>query len=135
MKQNPSSERILIIEDDALIREAVFLKFTQEGYVVDCVLNGEEGLEKLRMESYTGILLDLRMPKADGFFFLKEKQLVSEFRDIPVVVFSNLSQIEFIDRAISLGAKGYLIKTNHSVQEIVEEATKCFAKGECKIDR
>ncbi|MFZ5364306.1 MAG: response regulator [Patescibacteria group bacterium] len=135
MKKKGLIGKILIIEDDEPTREATILKFSQAGYAVDFAGDGEDGLKKLRKGKFTGVLLDLRLPKIDGFIFLERKREVEALREIPVMVFSNFSQVEFIDRALDLGAKGYLIKAQHSVQEIVEETINCFVKGQCQIDR
>ena len=135
MKNELHPERILIVEDDEPTQEAIILKFTHLGYSVDCARDGEEGLEKLRSGDYSGVLLDLRMPKMDGFIFLEKKQLLDEFREVPVVVFSNFSQPEFVDRAIHLGAGGYLVKAHHSIQEIVDEVIHCLKDKQCRIDR
>jgi len=75
------------------------------------------------------------MPKGDGFKFLEDKAKDSTVSDVSVIVFTNLSQLEYIDRALALGVKGYLIKAHHSIQGIVEEVKKCLQGEECAIDR
>lgn len=135
MKHKTHSEKILIIEDDEPTQEAILLKFAQLGYSADCARDGEEGLEKLQIHNYAGVLLDVWMPKIDGFAFLEKKSHLEKFRDVPVIVFSNFSQSEFVERAITLGARGYLVKAHHSAQEIVEEMVRCIAHGQCQIDR
>lgn len=126
---------ILVIEDDEPTREAVLLKFDGAGLASEYATNGAEGLEKLRSgTAFDGILLDLRMPNVDGFAFLEQKNKDPHIRDIPVVIFSNFSQPEFISRAVALGAKGYLVKAQHSIEDILAEVRSCVTGGICTID-
>lgn len=135
MKKENTQGKILVIEDDEPTREAILLKFSQLGYDADFAENGEGGFKKLRNGNFDVVLLDLRMPKGDGFVFLQKKQKVKAFREIPAVVFSNFSQPEFVNRALNLGARGYLVKANHSIQEIAQEVIDCLTKKQCRIDR
>ncbi len=135
MTHELEKRKVLIVEDDEPTQEAIFLKFRQLGYGTDRAGNGQEGLEKLQTGNYSCVLLDLRMPKTDGFVFLEKRQMAKEMLSVPVVVFSNFSQPEFVDRAIKLGANGYLVKAQHSVQSIVDEVLQCLEKNQCQIDR
>ncbi|MEK7103163.1 MAG: hypothetical protein AAB870_02355, partial [Patescibacteria group bacterium] len=67
--------------------------------------------------------------------FMSEKREHPAVSDIPVVVFTNFGQREEIKRALELGAIGYLLKANHSLNEIVEEIKICVQKGKCRIDQ
>ncbi len=128
--------RILLVEDDLPTAETVLLKLKKAGFKTDFAEDGISGLAKLRQSGrFDGILLDLRMPKGDGFKFLEEKQADETLRGVPVIVFTNLSQPEFVNRALSLGAKGYLVKANHSLEEIILEIRKCLDTGQCQIDK
>jgi len=128
-------DKILIVEDDESTLQAITYKLEKEGFEVIQATDGEIGLEILRKSGqFTGILLDLRMPKGDGFKFLEEKAKDEKISDVPVIVFTNLSQPEFVNRALKLGVKGYLVKAHHSAQEIVEELHQCLHEGKCTID-
>jgi CheY-like chemotaxis protein len=134
-RSKSSKKRILLIEDDEPTRESTLFKLEKAGFETDFSEDGEEGLEKLKKDkSFDVILLDLRLPKGDGFVFLEQKNKDKSIKDIPVVIFSNFSQPEFIKRAMSLGAVGYLVKAYHSLEEIVEEVTRCLEGGQCRID-
>jgi len=129
-------QRILVVEDDVPILEAISIKLKEAGYEVEQAVDGQIGLEYLQHRGpFHLILLDLRMPKGDGFKFLEDKAKDSTVSDVSVIVFTNLSQLEYIDRALALGVKGYLIKAHHSIQGIVEEVKKCLQGEECAIDR
>ncbi|HCI05254.1 MAG: Response regulator [Parcubacteria group bacterium GW2011_GWC1_45_9] len=137
MTKNPEkiSRVILVIEDDEPTREAILWKLNKSGYQGDSAGDGIAGLEMLKQKQYSGVLLDLRMPRGDGYYFMEEKNKDQELKKVPVIVFSNFSQPEFVNRSLELGAKGYLVKAQHSVDQIVEELTNCLENGICSIDR
>jgi DNA-binding response OmpR family regulator len=127
--------KILVIEDDEPILQAITFKLIKEGFEVEGAEDGVIGLEKIKNGGpFSLVLLDLRMPKGDGFKFLEAKKEDENIKDVPVIVFTNLSQREYIDRALGLGVKGYLVKAYHGVQEIVDEVKKCIEVGSAKID-
>jgi len=128
--------RVLIIEDDDPTRQAAVFKLKKENFDVEEATDGVMALEKLGTDGTLDvILLDIRMPRGDGFHFLEEKQKDARFSKIPVIVFTNLSQSEYIERALKLGAKGYLVKAHHSLNDIIMELKNCIEGKMCKIDR
>lgn len=119
---NTNPKKILIIDDELAIARTLGLKLTKNGYIVKSAMDGLEGLAILEKESFDLIILDLIMPKMDGFTFaekLKEKNI-----NIPIVIASNISQEEDINRIARLGIKEYFIKTNTSIATIVEHIKK-----------
>lgn len=128
-------DRILVVEDDEATLEAILLKFKAAGLDTDFAKDGIEGLNKLREKNFSMVLLDLRMPRADGFWLMEEKNKVESIKAVPVVVFSNYSQPEFTNRALALGAKGYLVKSQHSITELVEVVQAFLATGEPLFDK
>ena len=111
------AKNILIIEDEKTLARALELKLTRSGFEVKTVFNGEDGLASLEKEEFSLILLDLIMPKMDGFTvlaILKEMKIKS-----PVVVLSNLSQKEDEKYAKDFGAKDFFIKSNTPIETIV----------------
>ena len=137
MKKNTKKivRNVLVIEDDEPTREAILWKLNRSGYQGDAAEDGVVGFEMLKQKQYSGVLLDLRMPRGDGYYFMEEKNKDAKLKDVPVVVFSNFSQPEFVNRSLQLGAKGYLVKAQHSIGEIVEELTNCLENGQCLVDR
>ena len=129
-------KRVLVIEDDPHIQEILKAKSGESGIEFLFTGNGAEGLAKMREQGpFSAILLDIRMPGSDGMWFLEEKKKDAALPQTPVIIFSNLSAHDFIDRAISFGVKGYLVKANHSVNQIIEELHKCIDNKVCTIDR
>ena len=85
------------------------------------VYNGEDGIELLQKESFSLILLDLIMPKMDGFMVLAI--LKAKKNKTPVIVLTNLSQMNDIKRTKEFGAKDFFIKSNTPISTIVQRAT------------
>ncbi|MEI8060841.1 MAG: response regulator [Candidatus Berkelbacteria bacterium] len=115
----PEGKKILVAEDEQAIAEALKLKLEHSGFVVTVASNGEEALEEAKSGDFDLIVLDLIMPKLDGFGFLEGAKKAGI--ETPVIVASNLSQPEDEEKAKALGAKDFYIKSNVSVAEIVEK--------------
>lgn len=115
-------KKIIFIEDDEMLVRAYQNKLTMEGFEVDKALDGEEALKQLQEKKFDLILLDLMLPKVDGFTVL-EKLRASSWSSAkkPVVVFSNLGQESDINRAKDLGANDYLVKANLTPNQVVEK--------------
>lgn len=117
-------KKILIIEDDSFIAKAYQIKLERLGYEVWLASDGKEGLEILEQRLPDLILLDLVMPKMDGFAFLEKIKADPKLKQIPVIVSSNLGQSEDMTRAKSLGANDYIVKTNMSLAELVKKVER-----------
>lgn len=115
-------KRILIVEDDEHISKVYDVKFKKEGYETIFAVNGEEGVEKITTEKPDLIILDLMVPRKDGFGVLEDIKKNPDLAKIPVLVLSNLGQQSDKDRALALGANEYLIKVNYSMQDVVDRA-------------
>lgn len=117
-----TKKRILIIEDEPSLAHALELKLAHEGFDTLVVFGGEEGLRILEKESFALILLDLIMPKMDGFLVLET--LKKKNIHTPVFVLTNLSNDYDEERAKGLGAKEFFIKSNVPIATIVERVTR-----------
>ncbi len=111
-------KKILVAEDDTFLSKVFEAKLTKEGYEVMVVSDGTLVLENLVSFSPDFILLDIMMPKMNGFEVLEELQRRGV--TTPIVVTSNLGQIEDRQKAIALGAKDFLVKSDNGIQQIVE---------------
>jgi len=118
------SSKILIIEDDQRINKVYTAKLLIEGIEVSTALDGEEGLRRIYDEKPDLILLDLMLPKKSGFEILKEIKKDEKVKDIPVLILSNLAQEKEIEEGLALGAQDYLVKTNYSIQQVMEKIKK-----------
>jgi DNA-binding response OmpR family regulator len=118
-------KKVLIIEDEKPMAHALELKLSNAGFETCVAGNGEEGLAALKKQKCDVVLLDLIMPKMDGFSVLR--QLQKDENPTPIIVLSNLGQEDDQKRSIKLGAKGFFIKSNMGIAEIVD-AVKEFLK-------
>ncbi len=114
-----TSITILIIEDDDFLRSLAVTKLQKEGYTVSVAAEGEEGLRKLGEAKPNLLLLDLMLPKVDGFKILEHIKSGSDYVGMKIIVFSNLGSDEDIARATSLGAQDYLVKSSFTLDELV----------------
>ena len=122
-------EKILVIEDDKFLKDLLIKQLEESGYAVADAMDCEEGLKQAKDEKPDLILLDLVLPGRSGFEFLKEaKEDLSEIKNIPVLILSNLGQEEDIRKGIDLGAEDFLIKAHMVPLEIVERIKETLAK-------
>ncbi len=128
-------KKIIIIEDEEILRNLLHKKLTAEGYDVDVAENGEEGLSKIRENKPDLILLDIIMPKMGGFEMLEEMKKDESITDIPVIVVSNSGQPVEIDRAQKLGAKDWLVKTEFDPQEVIDKVIKQIGRGDENVQK
>lgn len=113
---------ILIIEDEPTLQKTLSMALAQEGYEVKSALDGEIGLRLARAAAKPDIiLLDLILPKMDGFEVLEEIKKDEATENIPVIVLTNLESTPDIERALALGATSYLVKTNYDLKDIIEK--------------
>ncbi len=113
-------KKILVVEDEEILRSLLQKRLSEEGYEVDVARDGLEGMEKIREKRPDVILLDIIMPNMDGFEMMEEMKKES-ISDIPIIVVSNSGQPVEIDRAQKLGARDWLVKTEFDPQEVVDK--------------
>lgn len=118
------SKTILLIESDDFLADIYATKFRQEGFKVKRANDGEQGLKMLNREKPDCLLLDILLPKKDGFAVIKEIKANPDFRKMPIMVISNLGQKADIDKALDLGATDYFIKAHFVPSETVAKIKK-----------
>ena len=122
-------KKILIAEDEDVLLNVLKDRFEAEEWDVAVARDGEETIEVVKKFRPDLILLDLLMPKKDGFEVIKEIRSNSEFKDLPIIiVLSNLGSDDDIKKALELGANDYFVKTQHPMSELVEKAKKYESK-------
>ncbi|MEK7639991.1 MAG: response regulator [Patescibacteria group bacterium] len=110
---------IAIIEDEDILREVLAKKFEQEGFTVLQAADGQAGLALIQKSKLDIILLDIVMPKMNGYDVLK--QIPVDPNAPPVIIIANSGQPVEIDRAMNLGARTYLVKAQNTPAQIVEK--------------
>lgn len=112
---------ILLVEDDEFLAELYATKLDLEGFEVALAVDGEKGLKMIKEKKPDLILLDIILPKMDGFEILKMIKADKELKNIPVILLTNLSQKDEVKKGLDLGANDYLIKAHFMPSEVVKK--------------
>ena len=121
--------KISIVDDDSFILDMYALKFSQNNFEVYTSTNGKEAIEKLRGGLYPDVMLvDIIMPEMDGFEMLEKINAEKLSPDSVKIILSNKSQQSDIDRGISLGVAGYIIKANSTPLEVINQVVDILEK-------
>jgi len=129
-RESASTEKqsILIVEDDKFLHKILVSKFQKEGFDVRGAMDGEGAIQELMTFSPSVILLDIILPKMNGFEVLWEIKSNPKTADIPVVILSNLSQEEDRRRAAEIGALDFLVKADTSINDVVARVKDKYIK-------
>src|SRR3989344_4383747 len=119
--------KILLIEDDPLMLRLYEKVFQRQNFQIVTASRGAEGLVKAVSESPQLILLDIMMPEMDGFEVLGKLQLNNDTKNIPVIALTNLAGEQDAKKALELGAKEYIIKSEHDPSDVVKIAKEVLA--------
>lgn len=115
-------DKIILIEDDKLIREVYIFTLEKAGFIVEAAVDGDEGIELIKKNKDAKlILLDVIMPNTNGVEVLKKIKVDPEINKTPVLLLSNLSDEKTVDEAMKEGAREYIVKSQVSQDELVEK--------------
>lgn len=112
-------KKILVIEDEATLQKALDDVLSQEGFEVFSATDGIIGLEVAKKEKPDLVLLDIILPKMDGFEVLSKLKASDE--NTPVVILTNLSDLSDVQKALDLGATTYLVKADYHLNEVIQK--------------
>ncbi|NCU42637.1 MAG: response regulator [Candidatus Moranbacteria bacterium] len=115
------NKNILIVEDDSSMRDLLEEAFVHARFNVYISKDGEDAIDKIARYIPDVVLLDIILPKKDGFEVLKQIRENPSLKSIPVILLTNLERSEDVERALSFGATTYLVKSNYALREIVEK--------------
>jgi CheY-like chemotaxis protein len=124
-----AKRRILIIEDERLLREAFTFLLRSEGFLVDTADNGKNGLAKLAAFQPDLILLDMLMPVMDGVAFLQEAKLLANYPSVKVLMLSNLSDPVSLEDVQDYGVTASILKADLSPADLAAVAKKTLSVG------
>ena len=119
-------KNILFIEDESALQRTIGDILKSKDYKVIKALDGESGLRSAKEERPDLILLDLILPRMDGFEVLKGLKASEETKNIPVIILTNLEETEDIQKALELGATTYLVKSSYTLEEVVKKIEKAL---------
>ncbi len=119
-------KKVLIAEDEIFLSKVLSQKLRNDGFEVSVASDGVDAITKIKSEKPDIVLLDLMMPQKDGFQVLREVRSDPEIKDTPVIVASNLGQKSDQEQVEAIGVQKYIIKSNLTIYQIVEEVKKCL---------
>ncbi|MFA6271787.1 MAG: response regulator [Patescibacteria group bacterium] len=123
-----NKKKIVLVEDDSFLAGMYVSKLNMEDFEVKLAENGEDGLKTATEEMPDLILLDILLPRMDGFEVLKKLKKNPETMKIPVILLTNLGQKKDVDRGLALGAEDYLIKAHFMPNEVIAKIKKILNK-------
>lgn len=117
---------ILIAEDDAVLRNLYIKKFSVAGYAIRAVEDGEQAVKEIEIRFPDVLVLDIHMPKMDGFQVLEKYP--KETRKFPVVMLTNFADERSKQRGTELGADDYFVKKDMTIKSLLEMVENVFDK-------
>ena len=122
--------KLILIDDDPFLLSILTDKMKEAGFEVETATDGEDGLNKIKSGGFDLVLLDMVLPKKDGFKILEEIRDDSQIKNVPVIVLSNLYDKNNIEKAMLLGAKDYVVKAYNTPEEIILKIKSFLVKEE-----
>ena len=113
-------KRILIVEDESILRDAYAIVLTSQGYEISTAANGLLALDEIERQLPDLILLDMLMPVMGGEQFLSESGILSKHKSVKVIVYSNLSDRESVERLLKRGVHEHIVKSSMSPIQLAD---------------
>jgi two-component system, OmpR family, response regulator VicR len=121
--------KVLIVEDEDILARVLKEKLEKANFSIKISSDGEEALSDIKSFKPNIILLDLMLPKKDGFEVIKEMKEDITSKRIPIIIISNLGDDESVKKGLKLGAVDYFVKSEHPINEIVDKVKGAMLKG------
>ena len=128
-KNKTKKKKVLIVEDDIYTLELYERQLKKAGFDVYRALDGDEGFKVTKEIKPDLVLLDIMLPKVDGFEMLRNMRKDKETKDLPVLILTNLGRESIVKEGFNLGAQGYLIKASYTPNQVVDTVSKFLAKS------
>lgn len=116
-----SKKTILVVEDEANLHQALLEFLTSEGFNTLSAMDGEKALELAQAKKPDLVLLDIILPKKDGFEVMDILKKDSQTKNIPIILLTNMESAEDIQKAFEKGATTYLVKSSYKLEEIINK--------------
>jgi DNA-binding response OmpR family regulator len=121
--------KILIVEDDLVLQKTLDEYLVGDGFKTIRASNGEEAITAAKKEMPDLVLLDIILPKKDGYEVIKELKAAQQTKKIPIILLTNLGGVRDVEKALKLGATTYLIKSDYKLEEIVRKIKEILNIG------
>lgn len=132
-KKEGAKKAIFVVEDDVFLVKVYKVKFEDLGVAVWVATDGAEALAFLEREPPNVVLLDIMLPGMSGFDVLAAMKKNERWKNVPVLILSNLGQEQDLERGKALGAKEYIVKANVKIDEVVERVKKYIHMDENSV--
>ena len=123
-----AKSKIVLVEDDKILAKVIYEELKDVDFDVMQAFDGEEGLKLIRSKKPDLVLLDIILPKKNGFEVLEELKKSPDTQDIPVIILTMIGKDEDIKKGLRLGANDYIVKSQHAIAEIIEKIKGFFEK-------
>lgn len=110
MATNLSNKRVLIVDDSPTVQNFVAMSLKPKGFDTVKANNGEEALEKLKLIDVTLVITDLNMPEMDGITLVKRLRNSVDYKEVPIIILSSLTDEEYVTNGLQAGANSYIFK-------------------------
>ena len=124
---------ILFIEDESTLQKTLSAVLEKEDFKIISAMDGEIGLKLIKLKNPDLILLDLILPKLNGFEVLRKIKEDKDTKNIPIIVLTNLETMKDVNKAIELGATTYLVKSSHTLEEVIVKIKQVLS-SESKVE-
>jgi two-component system, OmpR family, phosphate regulon response regulator PhoB len=121
--------KIVCAEDDKLISTSLVEGFTAAGFEVTAAHDGEEAVEKIKEVKPDVVLLDIMMPKLDGYGVVWELKANPETANTPVVMLTNLSDAETLSKILEAGVTDYMLKSEQTIDQIIAKVNEVLSRS------
>lgn len=121
------AKKILVVEDDMVLQNALKEFLSAEGFEILVASDGEEGSAKALGEKPDLILLDIILPKKDGYGVIKDVRADESLKNVPIVLLTNLGSLNDVEKALEMGATTYLVKADYKLEEIATKVKNILA--------
>ena len=124
------NQKILLVEDEDLIRELYARQLTKAGFIVKNAVDGNSAIQQLSTDTFDLILLDIMLPGMNGLQLLREFKTQNPNSTMIVILLTNLGQEAVIKEGFELGAQAYLIKASYTPDQVVTEVKNALSGGQ-----
>jgi len=117
-------KKVVLVEDEQTLLKTIEFTLKDKGYDVHTAMDGEEASNLIKEQKPDIVLLDILLPKKNGLEVLQEMKDNPEVADTPVLLLTNLSDEESISQGVSMGARGYFVKSDMTLEEVAEKVAE-----------